>query len=102
MALALLSLAGCMGEAGDGCSDLPSMRARVESIEGRDASVRMTDGEPAVLHLSAAVFVREDGTCTMTGPAGVREGDTLAFEVDAWAESYPMQGWPETAVVLRE
>lgn len=101
VALALVvALAGCSGGAGDECAPLPD-QAIVESVSGRDASVRLPDGQPAVLHLSAAVFVREGGTCTMTGPAGVQEGDTITFDVDVWAESYPMQGWPETAVIVR-
>ncbi|HUR25229.1 MAG TPA: hypothetical protein VM327_04340 [Candidatus Thermoplasmatota archaeon] len=94
-----LSLSGCSG-AGDDCEQLGA-RAVVQAMSGRDAHVLLDDGQPAVLHLSAAVFVSEGSSCTMTGPAGVRVGDVLTFEVDAWAESYPMQGWPETAVVVR-
>jgi hypothetical protein len=96
---ALLPLAGCTG-GGDDCEPLEG-RAVVQAISGRDANVLLDDGQPAVLHLSAAVFVSEAGRCTMTGPAGIRVGDVLTFEVDVWAESYPMQGWPETAVVVR-
>jgi hypothetical protein len=99
--LAVLPFTGCL-ESGsnDDCAALAE-RAVVESIDGRDARVRLGDGEPAVLHLSAAVFVKDSTGCTMSGPEGVRVGDTITFEVDAWAESYPMQGWPETAVVVR-
>jgi hypothetical protein len=96
---ALLPLAGCSG-GGDECEPLHG-RAVVQAISGRDANVLLDDGQPAVLHLSAAVFVSEAGQCTRTGPEGVRVGDVLTFEVDAWAESYPMQGWPETTVVVR-
>lgn len=97
--LAFLPLSGC-SDGGDDCEPLRG-RGVVQAISGRDASVLLDDGEPAVLHLSAAVFVLERGECAMTGPAGVRVGDVLTFEVDAWAESYPMQGWPETVVIVR-
>lgn len=99
LSVLVLALAGCAAETE--CDDPPGGRGVVTSIGGRDAQVRLPDGEPLVLHLSAAVFVREGGECTMTGPAGVRVGDTLAFHVDEVADSYPPQGWPETAVVLR-
>lgn len=99
MAGLLLGLAGCT-DPGDDCQPLRD-RAVVQAISGRDANVLLGDGQPAVLHLSASVFVMENGECTMPGPAGVRVGDVLTFEVDVWAESYPMQGWPETAVVVR-
>ncbi len=97
--LVLAGTAGCTG-ATDDCNPLRG-RAVVQAISGRDANVLLDDGQPAVLHLSAAVFVLEDGRCTMPGPAGVRVGDVLTFEVDAWAESYPVQGWPETTVIVR-
>lgn len=95
----VLPLAGC--SEGSECDDPPQGRGVVTSIEGRDAQVDLPDGEPLVLHLSAAVFVSEGGTCTMTGPEGVRVGDTLAFHVDEVTDSYPPQGWPDTAIVLR-
>lgn len=95
----VLPLSGCAGAADD-CDPLRG-HAVVQAISGRDAHVLLDDGEPAVLHLPAAVFVSEGDSCVMTGPAGVRVGDRITFEVDAWAESYPMQGWPEAAVVLR-
>ena len=98
--LMVASLAGCTA-AGGPCANLPSQRAGVEALSGRDATVRLSDGQPAVLHLPETVFISEDGRCTKIGPAGLRVGDSLSFDVDAWAESYPMQGWPETTVVLR-
>lgn len=99
VALPALALAGCAE--GSECDDPPAGRGVVTSIEGRDAQVRLPDGEPMVLHLSAAVFVREAGRCAMTGPEGVRVGDTLAFHVDEVATSDPPQAWPETTIVLR-
>jgi hypothetical protein len=98
--LLLLPLSGCSGSTDD-CEPLRG-RAVVQAISGRDASVLLDDGEPAVLHLSAAVFERVGGACTMPGPAGVKVGDVLTFEVDEWATSYPVQGWPETAVIVHE
>ncbi|MFA5943328.1 MAG: hypothetical protein WC876_02555 [Candidatus Thermoplasmatota archaeon] len=97
--LVVVPLAGCNATP-DACAELPAQRGVVEAISGRDATVRLDDGQPAVLHLSA-VFVSEAGACTQMGPEAILVGDTLAFDVDAWAESYPMQGWPETTVVLR-
>jgi hypothetical protein len=100
LALALLlPLAGCASP--DPCHRAPDGRAVVQAASGRDVNVLLSDGEPAVLHLPDAVYVDEAGGCTRTGPSGVRVGDTVAFEVDVWATSYPMQGWPETVVVLR-
>lgn len=98
-ALPFLALAGCAD--GTECDSPLSGRATVESIDGRDALVHLPGGDPVVLHLSAAVFVREGGRCAMTGPEGVRVGDTVAFHVDAMADSFPPQAWPETTVVLR-
>ena len=95
----VLPLAGC--SEGSDCDDPPGGRGVVTRIEGRDAQVDLPNGEPLVLHLSAAVFVREGGECTLTGPEGVRVGATLAFHIGEAADSYPPQGWPETAVVLR-
>lgn len=94
-----LPLAGCASRMDD-CDPLRG-RAVVQAISGRDANVLLEDGQPAVLHLSDEVFVLEGGRCTMPGPPGVRVGDVLTFEVDAWAESYPVQGWPETTVIVR-
>lgn len=99
--LVLLALSGCAQGGGDACEDIPASRAVVESIDGRDALVRLEEGGLVQLHLSAAVFVQEGGTCEMTGPAGVRVGDTVAFHVDEMADSYPPQAWPETTFVLR-
>jgi hypothetical protein len=98
VALAVLPLAGCVSHDGD-CDPMRD-RAVVQAISGRDANVLLDDGQPAVLHLSAAVFSEGSGGCVLVGPEGVRVGDVLSFEVDAWAESYPQQGWPETAVIL--
>ena len=94
-------LAGCSGDDGNACSDLPDMRGTVETHTGRDVQVRLPDGEPLVLHLSSQVFVKEGEACTLTGPDGLRVGDELAFHVDEVAESYPPQGWPDVAVALR-
>jgi hypothetical protein len=100
LALALLvPLAGCASP--DPCHDPPGGRAAVQAMSGSDAHVLLADGQPAVLHLPPAVHVDGGAGCAQAGPGVVRVGDTLAFEVDAWAESYPIQGWPETVVVLR-
>jgi hypothetical protein len=99
VAASALLLSGCSG-GGDACSDLPGQRAVVEATHGRDATVRLADGEPAVLHLPDAVF-RQGGGCARVGAEAVQVGDPLAFEVDAWAESYPVQGWPERVVILQ-
>lgn len=99
--LALLPLAGCLEKDGVGDCDPASMRGVVEAIEGRQARVHLEDGQPAVLHLPDAVFVETAGECAGGSPSSVRTGDALAFDVDVWAESYPMQGWPERVVVLR-
>jgi hypothetical protein len=98
--LAALPLAGCLEQGVEECEPLRG-HAVVQSVSGRDAHVLLDDGEPAVLHLSAAVFLLQDGVCVMTGPDEVRVGDQVTFEVDEWAESYPMQGWPETTVIVR-
>lgn len=97
--LLAVALAACTTP--DACHDAPDDRAVVQAISGRSANVLLASGEPAVLHLPEVVHVDEGNACTRTGPGGVRVGDRLAFEVDAWAESYPMQGWPETVVVLQ-
>jgi hypothetical protein len=98
LTLALLPLAGCLADA-DACAPLPQS-ATVDSISGRDAHVRLEDGQPAVLHLPDVVHL-EDGNCRAGEAADLRAGDVLTFEVDAWAESYPVQGWPERVVVQR-
>lgn len=98
--LAVLALSGCLGDGRGGCAMLPT-QAVVQAVSGSDVHVLLDDGQPAVLHLPAEVFVRDGGGCAMVGPAGVRVGDQLSFEVDAWAESYPMQGWPEAVVIVR-
>jgi hypothetical protein len=100
LAVALaLPLAGCAHP--DPCHDTPGDRAVVQALSGRDASVLLASGEPAVLHLPEQVWVDEADLCSRTGPGGLRVGDRLAFDVDAWAESYPMQGWPKDVVALR-
>jgi hypothetical protein len=95
----VLPLSGCASP--DPCHEPPGGRAVVQALSGRDANVLLASGDPAVLHLPTAVWVDEGGSCSRAGPADVRVGDALAFRVDAWAESYPVQGWPETVVVLR-
>lgn len=97
--MALLPLAGCAKP--DPCHEPPGGRAVVQALSGRDANVLLASGEPAVLHLPAEVWVDEAGECSRSGPQSVRVGDRLGFDVDAWAESYPMQGWPTDVVVLR-
>ena len=97
---AVLPLTGCVGDGADGCGTLRG-QAVVQQVSGNDAHVLLDDGQPAVLHLPPEVYVLEGSQCTLTGPPGVRVGDRVSFEVDAWAESYPMQGWPERVVVLR-
>lgn len=95
----LIASSGCVRP--DPCHRAPDGRAVVQALSGRDANVLLSSGDPAVLHLPDAVYVDAAGGCERTGPPGVRVGDTLAFRVDAWAESYPMQGWPQTVIVLR-
>ena len=98
--LAVLPATGCLEEEASQCEPMRG-HAVVQEVSGRDARVTLDDGQPAVLHLSDDVFVLEAGGCRLTGPEGVRAGDSITFEVDAWAESYPVQGWPEKAVVVR-
>jgi hypothetical protein len=95
----VLPLAGCAHP--DPCHDTPDGRAVVQALSGRDAHVLLASGEPAVLHLPEQVWFDEAGECSRIGPEGLRVGDRLAFGVDAWAESYPMQGWPKDVVALR-
>lgn len=97
--LLAVAWAGCASP--DACHEPPDGRAVVQALSGRDASVLLASGEPAVLHLPEAVFVDAGERCAHADPSGMRVGDTLAFHVDQWATSYPMQGWPETVVVLR-
>ena len=96
----LLSLAGCLEPEVTHCEPLRG-HAIVEKVSGNDVEVRLDDGEPAVLHLSGSVYLLQGDACVMTGPGEVRVGDQITFEVDAWAESYPVQGWPEKAVIVR-
>ena len=98
--LVVLPLTGCLEDEAQDCEPLHG-HATVETVTGNDVQVGLDDGQPAVLHLSQQVFVLSNEACQLVGPEGVRVGDQVTFEVDAWAESYPMQGWPETAVVLR-
>ena len=101
LALAVLvPLPGCLEPEVTHCEPLRG-HGVVEAVSGSDAEVRLDDGEPAVLHLPDAVYLLEGGVCVKTGPGEVRVGDQLTFEVDAWAESYPVQGWPEKAVIVR-
>jgi len=98
----LVAIAGCSGGAPpQGCEPLPGDRATVESLSDTSAAVRLPDGEPAVLHLPDVVFIQDAGGCTQGVPADLRVGDALAFAVEQWALSYPMQGWPERVVALR-
>ena len=95
----LLPLAGCLEPEATRCEPMRG-HAVVEKVSGRDIEVRLDDGEPAVLHLSGSVYLMQgDDACVVTDE--VRVGDQVLFEVDEWAESYPMQGWPETAVIVR-
>ena len=98
----LVAMAGCSEAAAQPmCEPVPGDRATVESLSDTSAAVRLPDGEPAVLHLPQVVFMQDAAGCTQGVPADLRVGDELAFVVEQWAVSYPMQGWPERVVALR-
>ena len=103
-ALVLLAFlaAGCLEPNVQECQPLRG-HGIVQEVSGRDARVLLDDGQPAVLHLSDDVYVLQGGSgaCVKAGPGAVQVGDQITFEVDAWAESYPVQGWPEKAIVVR-
>ncbi|MEA3189609.1 MAG: hypothetical protein QOD77_191 [Thermoplasmata archaeon] len=102
LAVAVL-MAGCLADQplpGEACVR-PGQRATVTEVGESSLRVQLDGGEPAVLHLSGARLLRRehDGSCPPTTLESVGVGQTVSFDVDAWAESYPMQGWPEVVVV---
>lgn len=96
--LVAVALAGCVAE--EACPR-PATRATVTETGGGSLRVQLADGSPAVLHLNGSQLLRRegDGTCAATTLDRVGIGQTVSFDVDAWAESYPMQGWPKVVVV---
>ena len=93
----LLLLPGCSDAAG--CPDLATT-GTIREVRGNDLEVRLLDGQLAVLHVADAQILRRDPDgCRPIRVGEVTTGSNVAFEVDAWAESYPMQGWPERVVV---
>lgn len=98
LALALLPLAGCAEVAT--CPDLDT-RATIQEVSGSDLRVRLVEsGEVAVLHVAdSALYRRDPDGCARITVQEVTTGSNVAFHVDAWAESYPMQGWPDEVVV---
>lgn len=99
VALALLAciVPGC-ADAG-ACPDL-EVQGTIQEVTGTDLRVRLLDGEPAVLHVAQSTLLRRDPDgCSPITMGEVTTGSNVAFKVDAWAESYPVQGWPETVIV---
>ena len=95
--LFVAALGGCADTAA--CPSLPS-HATIQQVDGGDLSVRLDSGELAVLHLGAARLLRRDPDgCVPITLGEVSTGSNVAFQVDAWAASSPMQGWPATVVV---
>ena len=99
VAIAILAclVAGCAGSTG--CPDL-EVQGTIQEVTGTDLRVRLLDGEPAVLHVAGSTLLRrEPDGCVPITVGEVTMGSNVAFKVDAWAESYPVQGWPETVIV---
>ena len=98
LALTLLPLAGCAET--QACPQLDT-QATVQEVRGNDLSVRLVEsGELAVLHVADAALYRQDPDgCQRITVQEVTTGSNVSFHVDAWAESYPMQGWPDEVVV---
>lgn len=77
-----------------------SQRATLTEVYGTDLTVRLPDGQVAVLHAAQAHLYRKDPDgCVGIAAGDLTVGSNVGFTVDQWAESYPMQGWPG-AVVL--
>ena len=78
----------------------PSGHGTVYDVSGSDLKVRLPDSSEAVLHTGGATIYRKDPDgCVAITPGEVTTGSNVAFDVDAWAESYPLQGWPTVVVV---
>lgn len=99
-----LLVAGAIAMAGCGsATDCPATNVRVIAESGgtQDIPVHLEDGTKAVLHLADAELLRTSGgRCVPVTSSSIYAGMVLDIQVDAWAESYPMQGWP-TVVILR-
>ena len=77
-----------------------STHATIQEVSGNDLRVRLESGDVAVLHVgSAQVYRRDPDGCVPITPAEVTTGSNVAFHVDAWAASSPVQGWPAQVVV---
>ena len=97
-----LGLAGCSAPSGlaGACPPVEGSSVYVRSINGTDVRVVMPTDEGAVLHMAKTRLMRSDGTSCVAVPfSQLRVGDALRVDVDAWAESYPVQGWPDNAVI---
>lgn len=96
----LIAASGCAAPSGVGaCPDLPGY-GTISAVSGSDATVVLDTDERAVLHLAETELLKRDGgSCAPATLSDLRVGATLRFRVDAWAESYPIQGWPEQALL---
>lgn len=95
--LLLTALAGCTEV--QTCPSLET-QATIQDVTGNDLQVRLLSGEPAVLHVADATIYRKDPDgCQVITVSEVTTGSNVSFTVDAWAESYPMQGWPDQLVI---
>ncbi len=102
----LVALGAVLFTAMTGCAETQicpqlDQRATIQEISGNDLRVRLVDsGEIAVLHVgSSEIFRKDPDGCARITVGDVTTGSNVAFHVDAWAESYPMQGWPAQVVV---
>jgi hypothetical protein len=100
LTLVLAALPGCMSSApADGCP-ATNATARIEDVHGNDLEVRLQDGSPAVLHTAEArILERKEDGCFAADRTRLVAGTDIAFHVDAWAESYPVQGWPKEIIL---
>lgn len=93
----LLLMPGCAGAA-----DCPATNAQGRADSGGTEDIRVTldDGTPVVLHLAGTDIYRQaDGRCATATSTSIYTGARVSFHVAQWAESYPMQGWPDVLVI---
>lgn len=98
-----MALAGCATPHPNDDLTCPaaSTWARIESVEDSDLRVVLMDGSLAVLHTADADITQKLGDeCYAAPRSGLTPGKEILVDVDAWAESYPVQGWPEHVVLL--
>ncbi|MEA3143843.1 MAG: hypothetical protein QOG31_1167 [Thermoplasmata archaeon] len=95
--------AGCAGVPGIDAGSCPQLdgRATIQEVSGNDLRVRIvSSGETAILHVgSAQLYRRDPDGCVAITVGEVSTGSNVAFHVDEWATSYPVQGWPKQVVV---